>query len=683
MSFKAELEALIANANSSLEGLEAVLRRAKSQSGHGHALDASNGEAGEIQTEIDTIRQRILSSLLQIRESYTHDQERLSDLEGELKLDLENVRQCAIDYFIKGEYRECERLLGFLAKIQPHDEDLRNFLELSRRKQLENEQLTGAAADSQSRPKNGDLAQHLSHETHEQPIERTPQRDQPFLRSTEETAFQAKQSETIEPQILAEIELKTAAHIHETYRTLPSSTTSHFLVWVVVVALGIVTTFYWLSRSRLESSVPESLSSSQSKVEGLVETKDPLADLRQEAQALFDAGKLQEAGRVCDAILSKDPQDSFAVSLKEYTRAALDRPKTPAEEAVQSDQTAQLHDTATADRSPGSTSANVQLRSQPMASDAPLRPALSTSRPTLDPKPMAATVQNPGEQPLNLAKQAAPASVAPAIPAAGQVATVPQIKPDQLVELNSRIQAKDFDQARVLLGRLESGFPGNPDLRTLAERLRVEAGKQQSEAASWIEKAEAAWIAGRYVTPPDDNVVLYCNMSLKADPKNQRAMNLKKEIVQRALSQAKDWIQRGRFDAARLSFASMDYLARGDAAFPYPKPDIKRELEKLEFTTHPMVHDHKLGSCSGVLRFNSYAVSYVPSGGSSDGFTETLNSIFINAEGERLKISYRDKSFHLRSQNGNRVQAVYQQLVTRMSDEKSTLATRSQDPRKP
>src|SRR5687768_3481179 len=137
MSFKAELEALIANANSSLEGLEAVLRRAKSQSGHGHALDASNGEAGEIQTEIDTIRQRILSSLLQIRESYTHDQERLSDLEGELKLDLENVRQCAIDYFIKGEYRECERLLGFLAKIQPHDEDLRNFLELSRRKQLE------------------------------------------------------------------------------------------------------------------------------------------------------------------------------------------------------------------------------------------------------------------------------------------------------------------------------------------------------------------------------------------------------------------------------------------------------------------------------------------------------------------------------------------------------------------
>jgi hypothetical protein len=82
-----------------------------------------------------------------------------------------------------------------------------------------------------------------------------------------------------------------------------------------------------------------------------------------------------------------------------------------------------------------------------------------------------------------------------------------------------------------------------------------------------------------------------------------------------------------------------------------------------------------------MLRFNSYAVSYVPSGGSGDGFTESLNSIFINDEGERLKISYRDRSFRLRSQNGNAVQAIYQQLMTRMSDEKSTLASTNKDVR--
>jgi hypothetical protein len=250
-----------------------------------------------------------------------------------------------------------------------------------------------------------------------------------------------------------------------------------------------------------------------------------------------------------------------------------------------------------------------------------------------------------------------------------------------LLELNSRIQARDFDQARLLLGQLESGFPTNPEVRTLGERLRLEVQKQQSLTASWIEKAEVAWIAGRYVTPPDDNVLVYCNQALKVDPKNQRATNLKKEIVQRAVSQAKDWIQRGKFDAARLTYASMDYLAAGDDVFPYPKPNLKQELERLTFRNHTMVHEHKLGSCSGTLRFNAYAVSYVPSGGSGDGFAESLDSIVINDEGERLKISYRDRTFRFRSENGNTVGAVYQQLLTRMSDEKSTLATRSRDTR--
>ena len=72
----------------------------------------------------------------------------------------------------------------------------------------------------------------------------------------------------------------------------------------------------------------------------------------------------------------------------------------------------------------------------------------------------------------------------------------------------------------------------------------------------------------------------------------------------------------------------------------------------LALETYTMVHDHKLGSCSGILKFNAYAVSYVPSGGSGDGFAESLNSIVLNDEGERLKISYRDKTLRFRSENG-------------------------------
>jgi len=712
MSFKAELESLIANANSSLEDLEAILRRAQSRSGQGNSHEVSDGDVDvrEIKAKLDTVRQRILASLLEIRESYNHDQERLSDLKGELKLDLENVRQCAIDYFIKGEYRECERLLSFLAKVQPSDENLENFLDLSRRKQLEHETgRSSAAPDRQSHSKDSNNEQQLPHE---QPVAVAPQGEasgddlEPPLRKTETplppgsagelesppSAFQLgqaplAQSETVEPQILAEIELRTAAHINETYRTSSNPTKGGFLVWVAAAGLLLASTLYWVSRPRPESSVPESLLPPPPKAEGLVSPEDPLESLRQEAQALFDAGKVQEAGRVSDAILAKKPEDIFAGALKDSIRATLAELKTQADEAAPSELTAQLHQTPTG-QSPGGPSAGLQVRNQPLPSEASLQPALSTDHATRNLKRIDATVQKPSEQrptgeQLTPAKPAAPApaSVVPTIPATSQIATVPQIGPDQLQELNSRIQAKDFDQARLLLERLESGFPGNPDLRTLGERLRVEAGKQQSQALSWIEKADVAWIAGRYVTPPDDNVLVYCNLALKADPKNQRAASLKREIVQRAVSQAKDWIQRGKFDAARLSYASMDYLAVGDDTFPYPKSDLKRELEKLGFRTYPMVHDHKLGSCSGMLKFNSYAVSYVPSGGSDDGFTESLNSIVINEEGERLKISYRDRSFRFRSENGNAVQAIYQQLLTRMSDEKSILATRNKDTR--
>jgi hypothetical protein len=429
----------------------------------------------------------------------------------------------------------------------------------------------------------------------------------------------------------------------------------------------------------VESSNLESLSGTKSNVEGIVSASDSLGSLRQEAQELFDAGKLQEAGRVCEAILSRYPQDGVAVSLKDTIRATLAEPKIPAEEAVPSERTTQLHQPSGGE-SPGTQAPNVQDRKQLLPPDASPQPALSNDRAALNVRPVDATTQKPSErrpagQQLAAAKQALPA------PTASQVSTVPQIRPDQLRELDSRIQAKDFVQARVLFEQLKSAFPTNRELTTLGERLRLEAGKQQSLALSWIEKAEVAWIAGRYVTPADDNAVAYCNLALKADPKNQRATNLRREIVHRAVAQAKDWIQRGKFEEARRSYAAMDDLAGGDDAFPYPKLDLKRELEKVTFSQYTVVHDHKLSSCSGILKFNDYAVSYVPSKNSDDGFAGGLNTIVINADGERLKIRSQDRTFRFRSENETTVKEIYQQLTARMSDRKSTLATRNEDVR--
>ncbi|HET6963068.1 MAG TPA: hypothetical protein VFJ27_11255, partial [Terriglobia bacterium] len=477
MSFKAEFESLLANASSSLEDLEGLLRRARSN--HSNTPDHCDGGVGEIQAQLAAVRKRIMASLLEIRKSFDHDQERLSDLERELKLDLENVRQCAIDYFIKGEYPKCERLLTFLSKVQPYDENLEHFLGLSRRKQFENEtkKRASAAANNRFLPQDGIAEQRSSHADQRRPGEL----ESPVVAAIplaaygdhegRPPAFQPSSqdpSRVIAPQILSEIEVNTAAHIRETYRTPPVSKKHHFLALGVTAALGVATSVYWLSSSRSQSSVLESLSGPQSHMEEPVSAEDPLGTLRKEAQALFVAGKLHEAGRVCDAVLSKDPQDIFAACFKDTIRIAL---------AMSFQRTAQLYPDVQPLETPSS---NVQVR-QKLGEE-------GSAQRRLAPKQAVA----------------APRSVAPE-ELTSQV--VSQIRPDQLLEVSNRIQAKEFDQARLLLERLEKGFPGNLDVKALAERLRSEAGIQQSLASSWIEKAWEARIAGRYVTPRDDNAL--------------------------------------------------------------------------------------------------------------------------------------------------------------------------------
>jgi hypothetical protein len=262
----------------------------------------------------------------------------------------------------------------------------------------------------------------------------------------------------------------------------------------------------------------------------------------------------------------------------------------------------------------------------------------------------------------------------PAIPETDSLETAKpsQIRPEALVEVRNRIQAREFDQAKTLLAKLESGFPGNGELKSLSERLRVEEVKQQRLAISFVQKAESALIAGRYVTPHDDNVLVYCNKALGEDPRNPRALSLKREVVERAVTQAKDWIQREKFDAARLYYASLDYLAANDNQFPLTRAELNKELEKLEFKSYSVSHEHGLGRCTGKLRINAYAVSYVPSGNSADGFTESLRAIVPGEDGERLKISFRDRTVRFHPNLGSKkenleiVKTIYGQLLSQM-----------------
>ena len=247
------------------------------------------------------------------------------------------------------------------------------------------------------------------------------------------------------------------------------------------------------------------------------------------------------------------------------------------------------------------------------------------------------------------------------------------------VELNSRIQAHEFEQAPALLTTPDNGFSGDSQLKTISQTPKVKERKQQSSAMSCLQKAESALIVGHYVTPDNENVLAYCNQALKLDAQNRRALELKKDVVVRAIAQTKDWIQRGRFDAARGYFASMDYLALNDSEFPYPKAELKQELRKLEFKSYPMVHEHRLGSCSGELRINAYVVSYVPSDDSGDGFSERLRSVVVAEDRDRLRISYGGLTLRFRpqrlsgAQNESATRKFYRHLITLSVDEKSIL----------
>ena len=296
------------------------------------------------------------------------------------------------------------------------------------------------------------------------------------------------------------------------------------------------------------------------RLEKLDKLENDLMRLRERAQALFEAGELRNAEVTCDAILEIDGQDVFALRLKGRIQESSREQKVEGELVTPTEEMS---------APPPEPSQLQPRRPLPVASQAktPLIPA---------PKPQAPDHQRSSNETTSavertLVAQRPVTSAAVGSAAVGPPAKVAQIAPEALRDLEARIQAKEFDQARALLARLQNGFPGNSELETLSERLRSEETKQRNLAMPWVQRAESALIAGQYVTPPNDNVLVYCNRALAEDPHNQRALSLKKDVVTRAVTQAKDWIQRGRFDAARLYFASLNYLALNDNDVSLPE----------------------------------------------------------------------------------------------------------------
>lgn len=209
---------------------------------------------------------------------------------------------------------------------------------------------------------------------------------------------------------------------------------------------------------------------------------------------------------------------------------------------------------------------------------------------------------------------------------------------------------------------------------TLPATSQSEKATPQLETQSLLRKAEAAAVSNRYVTPRGDNAVAYCNEVLAVNPDDTTARSLKEDSINAALIQARKSVESLKFSEAHETYSSLLDLSRHENRFPLTGQEVEKELEKLEFVVYPVVHDHLFGSCKGHLKINAYVISFVPSGDSTDGFTEPFSEVTLFGPGDRLKIEMRAKTYHFESKTGDQtnsteqIMTIYRDLKRRISN---------------
>jgi hypothetical protein len=193
----------------------------------------------------------------------------------------------------------------------------------------------------------------------------------------------------------------------------------------------------------------------------------------------------------------------------------------------------------------------------------------------------------------------------------------------------------------------------------------------------WLQKAESAAALGHYVSPPSENAVAYCNRILALAPGDPKAQSLKEASIKEAVIQAQKSIAKQQFtEACEIYSSLLQFSEQQPDQFPLTLQELKSELEKLEFTVYPVVHDHLFGSCRGHLKFNAYVISFVPAGGSMDEFIEPFTQVTLFPPGKRLKIQIRARTYHFQSDleskdaRRERLNSIFQDLKRRMAQRK-------------
>ncbi|MEW5979159.1 MAG: PEGA domain-containing protein [Acidobacteriota bacterium] len=381
----------------------------------------------------------------------------------------------------------------------------------------------------------------------------------------------------------------------------------------------------------------------------------PWEELKQQAQTLVDEGKLIEAVEACNQLLLSDPGNAFALSTKERIRAELLEQSQEAIRNKQWDSARQVLNRSLG-LFPGDSEALGMLKM--------IRPKLKKPVPTID----AAEKERHAnilalQQRITTAFESGnyfrPDGVV------GLVRQLEEISPGDVIgrgtmdkihrmivdQAERKLQRKDFAGLKSEIRQLEDHFPSSPELVRISAAVRLEEGRQAATRSAWLQKAETAFLAGHYLSPSDDNVVVHANRVLSVDPQNSKALSLKKESLQKALDQARALVQAGKYDEGRDSYAALYYLSKSDSLVPAGSQQLKAEVDRLEFRAYPVSHDHTVGHCTGRLRFNAYTLVYLPSAGSKDGFSCKLTDVKAEA-GEKLKIQANGKTYRYDLNNG-------------------------------
>ena len=376
-----------------------------------------------------------------------------------------------------------------------------------------------------------------------------------------------------------------------------------------------------------------------------------VVDPETQAQKAFEQGRLLEANRFCNSILQSTPDDQFALGLKEQIRGRyLKIAGRAAADQKWADASMAWHNLlivfpgdAEAARELKAAKANLKKEEQlALASkmEAEQRIGELQQQITVAMSSGRHLPPTPGNA-LELIQKLEAVSSDNAF-GHGQR---DEILRHLVASANRSLQAKDAVRATTLVHQMETYFPEAPELKGLRDGLKAEQSRVSEARNSWMQKAEAAMAAGHFVTPASDNVMAHCNELLALDPQNVKALELKKSSMAKAGTQAKAWIQEGKYDEARAVYSALLYLPQNELQNLPGSQEIKTEIDKLTFNAQAVVHDHALGSCTGRLRFNGYQITYVPSSDSKDGFSAKVSEVSLVESDDRLKIQLKGKTY--------------------------------------